>query len=131
MKNSKKTILIIDDVDEMREMLTTLIDGLSGYRVSAACGNCAEARVEAMRRRPALILLDEILPGESSFDLLQEFVADGIPVVLMTGVENPTHGVPAGAALRVEKPGWKSLDQDAKRLEAVFDRVLASIGLTP
>jgi DNA-binding NtrC family response regulator len=124
MKGSKKTILIIDDVDEMREMLTTLIDGLSGYRVSASCGNCAEARIEAMRRRPSLILLDEILPGESSFDLLQEFVADGIPVILMTGVENPTHEVSAGAALRVEKPSWDQLDQDAGRLEAVFDQVL-------
>jgi DNA-binding NtrC family response regulator len=122
--SSKRTVLIIDDVDEMREMLTTLVDGLSNYRVSAACGNCAEARVEAMRRRPSLVLMDEILPGESSFDLLQEFVADGLPVILMTGVENPTHEVPAGAALRVEKPGWKSLDVDAGRLEAVFNQVL-------
>lgn len=127
MRDSKRSVLIIDDVDEMREMLTTLIDGLEGYKVSAACSNCVEARVEAMRRRPALVLLDEILPGESSFDLLQEFVADQLPVVLMTGVENPTHEVPSGASLRVMKPDWNSLEQDGVRLKAVFDQVLKKI----
>ena len=34
-----------------------------------------EARLELTRRRPALVLLDEILPGESSVDFLGEFVA--------------------------------------------------------
>ena len=131
LRKSKRTVLIIDDVDEMREMLTALIDGLSGYQVSAACANCAEARVEVMRRRPALVLLDEVLPGESSFDLLQEFVGDGMHVILMTGVENPTHEIPEGAALRVEKPDWKSLDQDAGRIEAVFNKVLGRILRAP
>jgi DNA-binding NtrC family response regulator len=124
---SKRTVLILDDVLEMREMLENLINGFEGYKVSASCGNCAEVRLEMTRRRPSLVLLDEVLPGESSLDLLAELVAESIPVVMMTGMEKPTHRAPEGAALRITKPDWKSLDQDGKKLEAIFDQVLAKI----
>jgi DNA-binding NtrC family response regulator len=121
---SKKTVLILDDVLEMREMLETLINGFNGYKVSASCGNCAEVRLELTRRRPSLVLLDEVLPGESSLDLLSDLVAEGIPVMMMTGMEKATHEVPSGAAWRIVKPDWKTLDQDGAKLEAIFDQVL-------
>jgi DNA-binding NtrC family response regulator len=122
---SKKAVLIVDDVDEMREMLQSLVDGLEGFKVSASCSNCAEARLELTRRRPSLVLLDEVLPGESSADFLQELVADGVPVALMTGMEKPTHEVPAGM-IRFAKPGWKSIEQDAIRILDVLNQVLAA-----
>jgi DNA-binding response OmpR family regulator len=122
---SKRSVLILDDVLEMREMLETLINGFSGYKVSASCSNCAEVRLEMTRRRPSLALLDEVLPGESSLDLLAELVAEGVPVVMMTGMEKSTHEVPRGAERRITKPDWKSLDEDGKKLESTFDQVLA------
>jgi DNA-binding NtrC family response regulator len=124
MVKSKRSILILDDVLEMREMLETLINGFEGYKISASCGNCAEVRLELTRRRPSLVLLDEVLPGESSLDLLSELVAEGIPVVMMTGMEKATHEMPPGAALRITKPDWKTLEKEGKKLEATFDRVL-------
>jgi DNA-binding NtrC family response regulator len=120
----KKTVLVIDDVDEMREMLQALIAGMQDYKVSTTCANCAEARVELSRRKPSLVLLDEILPGESSVDLLQEITSQGIPVILMTGIEHPTHHIPNGAAVRISKPDWDSLEQEASRVELVFNSVV-------
>jgi DNA-binding NtrC family response regulator len=125
---SKRTVLILDDVSEMREMLETLIHGFEGYKVSASCANCAEVRLEITRRRPSLVLLDEVLPGESSLDLLEELVQEGIPVVMMTGMEMATHQVPAGAALRIVKPDWKTLAEDGEKLQSTFDQVLARKG---
>ena len=114
----KTSVLIVEDVPEMRLLMEQLINGMTKFKVSGSCANSIEARLELTRRRPDLVLLDEILPGESSTDLLQELVADGIPVVLISGVEKPTHLVPKGAKARISKPGWKSLDEERPRIES-------------
>lgn len=123
--NIRSSVLVVEDVDEMRLLMEELINGMSQFKVSGSCANSIEARLEITRRRPSLVLLDEILPGESSTDLLQELVADGIPVVLISGVESPTHPLPAGAKLRIAKPGWKSLDEERPRIEA---QLLSALG---
>ncbi len=112
-----KTILIVEDVEEMRLMLEQLIQGMTQFRLSGSCANATEARLELTRRRPSLVLLDEILPGESSLDLLDECVSQEIPVVLTTGMERPEHPIPEGALGRVIKPDWRSLDQARSRIE--------------
>jgi chemotaxis response regulator CheB len=114
----KSSVLIVEDVPEMRLLMEQLINGMSQFKVSGSCANSIEARLELTRRRPDLVLLDEILPGESSTDLLQELIADGILVVLISGVEDPTHPLPKGAKLRISKPGWKSLDEERPRIES-------------
>jgi two-component system LytT family response regulator len=123
--NSQLSILVIDDVDEMRLTVEQLIGFMKRFKVSGSCGSTAQARLELTRRRPSLVLLDEVLPGESSLDFLSELVSEGIPVVLMTSLENPTHALPAGARLRIVKPGWKSLEEDAVRIEAQLLAVMA------
>ncbi len=90
---------------------------ISGIKISGRAGNGAEARVELYRRRPDVVFLDEILPGESSTDLIEEFDQAGVIVLLMTSVEKPTHSLPKHALLRVIKPGWKSTRVDLKNLE--------------
>ena len=113
-------ILIVEDVDTMRDLLKHVLGGIPGFCVSGSAGNGWEARIELTRRRPGLILLDEILPGESCEDLLQEFHRAKIPVILLTGVRNPAHDVPPLALGRITKPGWKSIDADRKRLQAAI-----------
>lgn len=103
-------VLVVDDVPEMALMLQQLVDGIEGVEIkSAIAHNTLEARIELDRRRPDIVLLDEILPGESSVDFLGELVNRGVPVILVTGVQNPTHAIPKGALVRLEKPTWKSL----------------------
>jgi two-component system, LytTR family, response regulator len=109
-------VLIVEDVDEMREYLRTFLDGfadsIGSVKVSGVARNVAEARQEISRNRPGVMILDEILPGESSLDLLREAREDGIPVILMTGVEHPAHPIPPEALGRLTKPGWRATEAD-------------------
>ncbi|MCM2279378.1 MAG: response regulator [Oligoflexia bacterium] len=118
-------ILIVEDVEEMLYLLENFIGGLEGFRVSGLARSGAEARRELTRDRPDLVLLDEILPGESSVELLTEIRAMGIPVVVMTSVENPVHELVPGAFGRLIKPGWRSGPQDQARFRGMF---LAALG---
>jgi two-component system response regulator CitB len=116
-------LLIVEDVDVMRQLIAHVFDGVPGCHVSGLAANTWEARLEISRRRPDLVLLDEILPGESSLDLLRELVATGIPVLLLTGVENPTHAIPPGALGRLPKPSWDNLSKDRERLIKAISRL--------
>jgi response regulator of citrate/malate metabolism len=122
----KSSVLIVEDVEEMRLMMEQFIGAMAHFKVSGTASNVPEARLELTRRRPALVLLDEILPGESSIDFLQELVGDGIAVVLMTGVENPSHPIPRGARARVIKPDWKNLEAARSGVEAQLMEALKS-----
>lgn len=82
--------------------------------------------MELSRHRPDLVLLDEVLPGESGLDLLQELSRSAIPVILLSEMQNPEHAVAAEAVERLRKPGWKSLEEDRVRFGAVIRAILPS-----
>ena len=121
-----RSILIVEDVDEMRGLLEQVVAGIEGLKVSGLAKNVWEARLELGRRKPDLLLLDEVLPGESSVDLLAEAVEEGVRVLLITGVEDPKHPVAPGAAGRVTKPDWDRLDEDRERLKKAIFAALSS-----
>ena len=110
-------ILIVEDVESMRSFLEVFLGAIADVKVSGVAKNTWEARIALTRQRPDLVLLDEILPGESSLDLLKEINAHGIPVLLMTGLERPTHPLPDGACARLSKPAWDSVDEDRERFK--------------
>lgn len=121
---SKPLLLIVEDVDSMRSLLEQLF--AEDFRVRTA-RNTVEARVELLRRRPEVVLLDEILPGESSLDLLAEIKVQGLPVILMTGLENPNHPVPEGASCRLMKPTFDTFSQDQKRLVQAVQGAISGV----
>jgi chemotaxis response regulator CheB len=124
-------ILVIEDVDSMRELLEQVVREMGKYQLSGSARNGAEARFELVRRRPDLVLLDEILPGESSFDLLDEFRSEGIPVVLLTSLKGRSAQevpLPAGALGRIFKPEWRTMAADTQRIIQEIDQALASKG---
>ena len=121
-------VMIVEDVDTMRDLLKQTVEALPGFRVVGTASNTVEARRALSRNRPELLLLDEVLPGESSLDLLAEVVGLGITVVLVTGSENPGPGVPPGAKIRLRKPGWKKLPEDFQRFQAELLAVWNSVG---
>ena len=108
-------VLIIEDVQSMQELLKTALEKIPGVTVNGLASNIWEARLAVGRRRPDLVLLDEILPGESSLDYLAELKADQVPVVLITGVTDPKHPIPEGVLARLVKPDWKTIDTWAKQ----------------
>lgn len=119
IKNLK--ILIVEDMPSMQNLLQQIFEKTSRMKVTRIVKNSTEARLELTRRRPDLVLLDEVLPGESSFDLLQDLYSEQLPVILMTAIENDQHHLPSQALGRVQKPSWKSdekfLAQEALQFE--------------
>jgi response regulator of citrate/malate metabolism len=109
-------ILIVEDIEMMLSLIEQVVASIPGHKVSGKCLNIAEARLELTRRRPDVVLMDEILPGESSYDFMKELVADGIPVILMTGMVDPSHALPPEALGRIIKPSWESMTEDGKRM---------------
>ncbi len=121
--SSTRRVLIVEDVDSMRALLDLTIREIEGLSVSGLASNGIEARFEFTRRFPDLVLLDEVLPGESSLDLLAELKSLSIPVILLTGLMGRTEPLPEGALHRLVKPAWKTLDQDRARIAQVIQSV--------
>lgn len=123
MPPKKLEVLLVEDVDEMRESLVVFLNTIPGLHVQASARNTWEARLELRRRRPDLVFLDEILPGESSLDLLNDLTREGVPVILLTSLGNPSSQLPPGALGRLIKPGWKNFEEGRKRFEGLISRL--------
>lgn len=82
----EKAILIIDDEEAARYITRQLFRG-SEYRVIEAA-NGAEGLERARFERPALIVLDLMMPNQNGFNVLDELKSDeatqSIPVVIQT-----------------------------------------------
>ncbi len=64
-KSTRPTVMVLDDYDDVRSMLTRWLE-LNAYRVvEATCGK--EAVAMAQRERPDLILMDLALPEIDGF----------------------------------------------------------------
>lgn len=82
-----KTILLIDDEDDIREVATLTLETMGDFSVTSASGG--EAGIEcATRERPDAILLDVMMPeldGPSTLARLREIeVTRDIPVIFLT-----------------------------------------------
>jgi len=111
------TVLVIDDSEEVRELVSRIL-GREGYRVVAASGG--EQGLELARsERPLAILLDVIMPSMDGWSVLSALKADpelaDIPVVLQTMTEDRQMGFALGAAEFIVKP------VDRERLVSVLD----------
>jgi response regulator of citrate/malate metabolism len=118
---SGRSVLIVEDVPEMRELLALVFEGVPGWRVSGRAATAAEARWWALRERPQVVLLDEILPGESAAELAHELATAGLDVWFVSATAAEGRGpLPAGVRGRLLKPAWDTLGADRTRfLEAL------------
>lgn len=116
-------ILVVDDEDDIRELVTGLLED-EGHETRAAATS-HDALVEVQKRRPALVFLDIWLQGSEmdGLGVLQELKkhhAD-LPVVMISGhgnIETAVSAIQLGAYDYIEKP-FK-----ADRLLQVTDRAL-------
>lgn len=114
---SKVSVLVVEDVEEMRHLLKEVLQKMEAFSLSGLASNGAEMALELTRRRPDLVLMDEVLPGESGLDLLEQLKSQGIPSILITSLTARTAKLPEGALARICKPSWKSLESDRRRME--------------
>jgi two-component system alkaline phosphatase synthesis response regulator PhoP len=87
-KQNKKTILIVDDEEEIREIYKTKLSR-DGYRVIAADSGTKGAEM-ALEKRPDLILLDIVLPMKEGFSVLEDLKKNPktkkIPVIIFSNL---------------------------------------------
>ncbi len=120
----KKKILIVEDEADIRELLRYHLEreGFDVLEAGDGPGGLALARSE----RPALMLLDVMLPGMDGFDVLRGLAAEGgpvVPVLLLTarGEEvDRVVGLTLGADDYVVKPF--SVRELMLRVKAVLRR---------
>ena len=80
-------VLVVEDDPSVRSLLDTLLTA-EGYRVATASDGIAGLS-EALADRPAVILLDIVMPDLGGMRVLAELHADpglaGVPVLVLTG----------------------------------------------
>jgi CheY-like chemotaxis protein len=84
---SRRTILVVDDQEDVRSIARLSLELLGGWSVLTAESG-AEALTIAADRRPDAILLDVMMPGLDGPTTVERLRSDpataGIPVVLLT-----------------------------------------------
>ncbi|HYV37201.1 MAG TPA: ATP-binding protein, partial [Gemmataceae bacterium] len=108
-------VLVIDDDHAIGSLLERILER-EGYAV--ICANSGQAGLrQAKETRPQVILLDVVMPDMDGWATLRQLKAEpdlaGIPVVLLTMVDNKNMAFALGASDYLSKP------VDAERLIAV------------
>ena len=118
-------ILIVDDDAAIREMVGMALTR-EGYEMLVA-GSALEARRIIASRRPDLVLLDWMLPGQSGFEFVRQLHDDNThtppPVIMMTARDQEADKIAAleaGADDYVSKPF--SVSELLARIKAVLRR---------
>lgn len=96
--SASKLIMVVDDDEALRESVCDVLDQ-EGYRtINATDGATALARLRKEPHKPALILLDLMMPGMNGWQFREQQLKDPalseIPVVVMTA-SRELHGVKA------------------------------------
>ncbi len=110
MKTSPNTILIVEDITHIRELLEVTLR-FKGYPVESA-RNGEEALEKIARKRPALVLSDILMPKLDGFALAQKLRQDpetrDLPIVFLSATylapEDKAFGLQMGANRFLEKP---------------------------
>jgi DNA-binding NtrC family response regulator len=111
--------LIVEDDAHTRESLAGLVSA-QGF-TTAQAGGIAEARVQLVRQRPDVVLVDLYLPDGEGMRLLDDLEdRSSVEVVLITGrasVDTAVQALRAGASDYLTKP------VDVPRLKSILQRV--------
>lgn len=118
-----RLLLVADDDDDILQLLSFRLER-AGYEIVQA-RNGAEALRLAIELRPALAVLDVMMPGLSGFEVTRELRANEetrtMPIILLTAKaqgSDVSQGMAAGADDYVKKPF------DARDLKDRVERLL-------
>ncbi len=123
MTTNLSRLLVVEDERAMRLALTDCLEA-EGYRVISAVDG-EEGLTKAIHEKPALILLDIMLPKLDGFALCAELrrLGHAVPVLMLTAkgqVEDRVTGLDAGADDYLVKPF--SMDELLARVRALLRR---------
>ena len=107
--NGAAPVLVVEDDRELNELIGAYVQ-IAGFKYAAALDGAAALR-EARSRRPALVVLDIMLPDTDGFEVCKKLKSDEttrqIPVVMLTalnGAEHRQRGRECGAVEYLTKP---------------------------
>jgi ammonium transporter len=125
-KHAGARVLVIDDDPNVRDLITRLLTK-DGFNVVTATNGADGLRV-AMDVRPDVITLDVMMGGMDGWMVLSELKATpelaGIPVIMLTMVDDKNKGFALGAADYLTKP------VDRKRLSTLLNKYRRNKGDT-
>jgi two-component system OmpR family response regulator len=107
-RDSERTelIVLVDDDPEIRQLISDYL-APHGFRVAAAANGAEMDRLIAAER-PALVVLDLMLPGEDGLSICRRLsAAGGLPVIMLSALGEETDrivGLELGADDYVPKP---------------------------
>lgn len=99
-------ILVVDDEETIRGLLKSFLEK-EGYEV--ICASTGEEALEELKKKPALVLLDIIMPDTHGLQALRRIkeIEPSTPVIMVTGLAEHAIGVESlklGAFDFVTKP---------------------------
>lgn len=88
--SSSVRVVIIEDLSEVREGLSALINGTSGYRCVAAYGMMETALARIEKDAPDIVLTDLGLPGISGVEGIERLrgIFPDVPIIALTIYDN-------------------------------------------
>jgi CheY-like chemotaxis protein len=101
-------IMVVDDEPDIRELIRVNLS-LDGHQVEMAC-NGEEALARLAEKKPALIVLDVMMPGSDGFSVLETLKRGDmaeVPVLMLTARADPMdriRGGIEGAVVYLTKP---------------------------
>jgi CheY-like chemotaxis protein len=105
-KRSVPLVLIVEDDAVSRELLTNYLESAGYAVISSSTG--ADALAQAANRLPDAITLDLLLPGGNGLHTLNELKRNptlaGIPVIIVSVLDDQDTGLALGAAEYLTKP---------------------------
>ncbi len=123
MTSAPKTILLVDDDNDIIESMRTVLES-KGYRIMVARDGNAGLTV-AERESPDLIVLDMMMPKKSGFLVLEKLkgrVGGLIPTIMITGNEGSRHRAYAemlGVRDYIRKPF--AMEKLVRSVEKIFE----------
>ena len=123
MASAPKTILLVDDDNDIIESMRTVLES-KGYRIMVARDGNAGLTV-AERENPDLIVLDMMMPKKSGFLVLEKLKGRPgglIPTIMITGNEGSRHRAYAemlGVRDYIRKPF--AMEKLVKSVEKILD----------
>lgn len=84
---SEISVVIVDDEEEAREGLKTILSQTSGYLLKSVAGNGLEAIHTINREKPDLVLLDIQMPEINGFDVLNNLKAPIPAIIFVTAFD--------------------------------------------
>ncbi len=116
-----RKILIVDDEEKIRELIRINLE-LAGYECNEAeDGEDAISKLKEFN--PDLALLDIMLPKKNGYEIAEEFIKKGVPIIFLTAKDSVTDkvkGLKLGAEDYIVKP-FESIELLA-RIEVVLRR---------